>query len=162
MLVRVADFAEVFGFQEEELGDAFAGVDFGGEGRCIADFDGDAAAPFGFEGGDVDDDAAAGVSTFADADAEDIPWDFEVFDRLGEGEAIGRDDAEVAFDVDERFRVEVFGVDGAAPDVGEDFEMAIDADVVAVAGDAVGDDAGAVPLRFEGANDHVPFDHPVG
>ena len=56
----VGDFGG-FAFEEEDLGDALAGVDAGREGGGVADLDGDVALPLGLEGGDVDDDAAAGV-----------------------------------------------------------------------------------------------------
>ena len=71
-----------------------------------------------------------------------------VFDRFGQGEAVRRNDAEIAFDIDEGARVELLGIDDRAVDVGEDLETAADAHVVAVARDAVGDHAG--PVRFLG------------
>ena len=98
------------------------------------------AFPFGFERGDVHDDAASGVGAFAEADGEDVARDAEVFDGARKGKAVRRDDADVAFDIDEALRVEGFGIDDGAVDVGKYFEFARAAHVVAVAGGAVGDD----------------------
>src|SRR5690606_10249302 len=74
-------------------------------------------------------------------------------------EAVGRDDAHVAFHVHEALRVEVLRVDDRGVDVGEDLELARAAHVVAVAGRAVADDAPPVDLL------HLPrlerIDHAV-
>ena len=45
-----------------------------------------------------------------------------------------------AFDIDEALRIKGLGVNDGTVDVGENFEFASAADVVAVAGGAVGDD----------------------
>src|SRR5262249_60167063 len=63
--------------------------------------------------------------------------------------------------VGERLRVEVFGVDGGAAGVGEDLKVAAEADVVAVAGDAVGNSAGPFLLRGERFDLHIALDLPV-
>ena len=74
---------------------------------------------------------------------------------LRQGERIGRDDADVRLDVDERLRVEVLRIDDGVVDVGEDLELVGDADVVAVRRHAVRDDAGARLALDE------RLDHPV-
>ena len=158
--VFVGSFADFVALEEEDLCHAFAGVDFGRQGGGVGKFEGNVAFPFGFERSDVDDDAAAGVGGFAQADGQDVARDAEVFDRARQCEGIGRDDAAVVFDGDEVFRVEIFGIDDGAVDVGEDFEFVGAADVVAVAGRAVGDDALSVGffdlVRLEGI-DHAEF-----
>ena len=158
--VFVGSFADFVALEEEDLRHAFAGVDFGGQGGGVGKLEGNVAFPFRLERGDVDDDAAAGVGGFAQADGQDVARDAEVFDRARQREGIGRDDAAVVFDGDEVFRVEVFGIDDGAVDVGEDFEFVGAADVVAVAGRAVGDDALSVGffdlVRLEGV-DHAEF-----
>ena len=90
--VGVADLADLVGLEEEDLAEAFVGIDARGQRRGVGDFEGDEAFPLGLERGDVDDDAAAGVGGFADADGEDVAGDFEVLDGAGEGEGVGRDD----------------------------------------------------------------------
>ena len=55
---------------------------------------------------------------------------------------------------DEGALVEVLGIDDGAVDVGEDLELVGDAQVVAVGGETVGDDAFADLLLREGV-DHI-------
>ena len=153
LFVFVAYLAGLVAFEEEYLAEALVGVDFGGERRGVADLKSDETFPFGFEGSDVDDDAAAGVGGLAQTDGDDITGDAEVLDRTGEGEGIGRDEASIAFIFDEGARVEMFGVDDGAVDVGEDFELVGDTDVIPVRGDAVADDTFADLAVGEG------FDH---
>ena len=69
-----------------------------------------------------------------------------MLDRARQGEGIGRDDAHGALEVDERLGVERLGVDDGRVDVGEDLEFVRAADVVAVAGRAVGDHPPPVDL----------------
>jgi hypothetical protein len=144
--IFVGGLADFVGLEEDDLGDAFVGVDFGGEGGGVGEFEGDVAFPFRLEGGDVDDDAAAGVGALAEADGEDVAGDAKVFDGAGEGETVGRDDDVVAPDVYEVFGIEILRVNDGRVDVGEEFELVSTADVVAVAGCAVGDDALPVKL----------------
>jgi hypothetical protein len=101
LAVCVANLADFVGLEEENLAQAFIGVDARGQRRCVGDLEGDEAFPFGFEGGDVDDDAAAGVGRFSDADGEDIARDFEVLDGAGERERVGRNDDAGSLDGDE-------------------------------------------------------------
>src|SRR5207249_8855166 len=83
-LVFVADFAGVARLEEDDLAEAFVGVNFCGQWSGVADFERDEAFPFGLEGRDVDDDSAARVRGLADADGEHIAWNAEVFDGSGE------------------------------------------------------------------------------
>src|SRR5438045_3063184 len=68
----------------------------------------------------------------------------------------------VAFDVHERRWVEVLRIDDGTAGVGEDLEAAADANIVAVAGHAVGDDAGAGGAVGERVDFDVLFDEPIG
>ncbi len=90
--VGVADLADFVGLEEEDLAEAFVGVDARGQGCGVGDFEGDEALPLGLEGGDVDDDAATRVGGLADADGEDVARDLEVLDGAGQREGVGRDD----------------------------------------------------------------------
>src|SRR3546814_1651379 len=83
--------------------------------------------PAGLERGDIDDDAAARIGRFAEADDEYVPRDAEIFDRAGEREAVRRDDAHVGLAVDEAVRREILGVDDRAVDIGEYLEFGRDA-----------------------------------
>src|SRR5262249_9819616 len=79
------------------------------------------------------------VRAFSDADTQHVTRDLEVLDRLRQGEAVGRDETRVGLDVHERRGVEVLRIDHGAMHVREDLEVPPDANVVAVAGHAVGD-----------------------
>jgi hypothetical protein len=48
--VGVADFAHFVGLEEQDLAEAFVGVDAGRERRGVGDLEGDEAFPLGFEG----------------------------------------------------------------------------------------------------------------
>ena len=141
LLVGVRDLARLVALEEEHLGDALVGVDLGGQRRGVGDLEGDDALPLRLERRHVHDDPAARVGRLADADREHVARDAEVLDGAREGEGVGRDDADVALEVDEGARVEVLGVDDRGVDVGEDLELVGDADVVAVGRDAVRDHA---------------------
>ena len=142
--VTVRDLADLVGLEEQHLGAALAGVDLGRQRRGVGELQRHVAFPLRLEGGDVDDDAAARVGGLAQADGEHVARDAEVLDRAGQREGVGRDDADIAHEVDEVLLVELLGIDDGAVDVGEDLELGRAADVVAVAGGAVGDDATAV------------------
>src|SRR5690606_19813827 len=111
-----------------------------------------------------DDDAAARVGALAQAHHQRVARDAEVFDGPRQREAVGRDDADVAFDVDEAAGVEMLRVDDRRVDVGEHLELARAAHVVAVAGGAVADDPPAVGLLdlpgLVGLDHAVLFRHP--
>src|ERR1700687_379843 len=68
--VSVADFADFVGLEEEDLAQAFVGVDTSREGRGVGDFEGDEAFPLGLEWRYVDDDAAARIRALTDADRQ--------------------------------------------------------------------------------------------
>ena len=161
--VFVGGFAHFVALKEEDLRHAFAGINFGGQRRGVGKFQRHIAFPFRLERGHVHDDAAARVGGFAQAHGQHVARDAEIFHGACQREGIGRDDAAVVFHGHEVFRVEVFRIDDGAVDVGEDFEFVGAADVVAVAGRAVGNDAAAVLLfdlvGLERLNHAVLFGH---
>ena len=161
--VFIGGFAHFVALEEEDLRHAFAGIDFGGQRRGVGEFERHIAFPFRLERGHVHDDAAARVGRFAQAHGEHVARNAEIFHRACQREGIGRDDAAVVFHGDKVFRVEVFGIDDGAVDVGEDFEFVGATDVVAVAGRAVGNDAAAVLffdlVGLERLNHAVLFGH---
>src|SRR5437764_7039027 len=118
--VAVADPTDGVGAQENDLRDALVGVDLGRQRRRVADLDGHAAAPFRLQRRHVHDDAAPRIRAFADTNTQNVSRDLEVLDRLRQGEAVGRDQAVVPFDVHEGGPVEVLGIDDGAQGVGED------------------------------------------
>src|SRR5262249_8643297 len=61
LLVGVAGAADRVGAEEEDLGDALAGVDLGRQGRGVADLDGPLAAPLRLQGRYIHDDPATRV-----------------------------------------------------------------------------------------------------
>src|SRR4051794_21704327 len=97
LLVGVAGLADVIviGLEEQNLADAFVGVDLGREGRRIADLEGHVAFPLGLEWRDVGDDAAARVRGLSKADRENVSRDAEIFYRSRQRKAVWRDDAHI-------------------------------------------------------------------
>ena len=161
--VFVGGFAYFVALEEEHLSHAFASVDFGGQGGSVGKFQRYIAFPFRLERGHVHDDAAARIGGFAQTHGEHVARDAEIFHRACQREGVGRDDAAVVFHGNEVFRIEVFRIDDGAVDVGEDFEFVGAADVVAVAGGAVGNNAAAVLLfdlvRLERLDHAMLFGH---
>ena len=114
------------------------------------------AFPFGFQGRDVHDDAAAGIGRLAEADHQHVAGDAEILDRVGQREGVGRDDADVGLAIDEAVLVEGFRVDdGALSTLVKILNSSAHAGVVAVGGQAVGDHALAV-LRFRRTGSIMP------
>ena len=145
--------------KEDELGDALVGVDLGGQGRGVGDFQRDLAAPLGLEGRDIDDQAATGVGALADADDQDVSGDFDGLDGFAEDKAVGGDDDMVApggcdIDLDHEVVAEALGVDDGdiamEGGCGEDLEAGADAYIVPVAGNSIGDLARPLDGGLEG------------
>ena len=113
------------------------------------------AFPFGLERGDVDDDAAARIGRFAEADDQRVARDAEIFHRAREDKRVRRDDADIRLAIDETLRREILRVHDRGIDIGEDFELVRHPGVVAVGRQAVGDDAIAREVLDE------RFDHLV-
>src|SRR3546814_16164309 len=90
----------------------FRSVDLGRQRCRVREFERDVSFPAGFERGHVDDDPAARIGRFAEADHEHVVGHAELFDRAGEREAVGGDDAHVglALDRSEESRVGKEGV----------------------------------------------------
>src|SRR5918993_2054056 len=104
------------------------------------------ALPLGLERRYVDDDSAARVRRLSKADRQYVARNTKIFDGARQSERIGRNDADIALQVDERIGIERLRVDDRAVDVGEDLEFGRAANVVAIARRAVADDAFAVNL----------------
>ena len=102
----------------------------------------------------VDDDPAARIGRFAEADDQHVARHPEIFDRPRQGEAVGRDDADVGLAIDEAVRRKVLGIDQRIVEIGEDLEFVGDARVVAIRGQAVADAAFAA-LALDERLDHV-------
>src|SRR5581483_6438390 len=102
LLVGVADLADVLGLEEEDLGDALAGVDLGRQRSGVADLDRDATPPLRLQWCYVHYDADARIGRFADTNRDNIPRNLQILHCLRQREAVRRDQAEVAVDVHER------------------------------------------------------------
>src|SRR6185437_15935995 len=79
--VGIGGLARLLAAEKEELANPLAGVDLGRQGCRVRDLDGDVAFPFGLQRRHVDDDAAARIGRFAEADDEDVARHAEVLDR---------------------------------------------------------------------------------
>jgi hypothetical protein len=132
VLVLVADLADLVGLEEQDLAEAFVGVDARGQRRGVGDLEGDEAFPLRLKRRDVDDDAAARVGRLADADGQHVARNLEVLHRARQGKRVGRHDADIGLHGDEGALVELLGIDDGAVDVGEDLELVGDAQVVSV------------------------------
>ena len=66
--IAIGGLAALVGFKEKELGHAFVGVDLGRQGGRVGELQGDMTFPLGFQGGDIDDNPAAGIGALAQAD----------------------------------------------------------------------------------------------
>ena len=82
-LIGVADLRRTFAAQEEELADALARIDLGGQRRGVADLDRHLPLPFRLQRRDVDDDTAAGIGRFAQADDQNVARNAEILDGMG-------------------------------------------------------------------------------
>ena len=151
---RIRHLAGLIALEEEELTRPFIGVDLCGKGCRIGKFECDVAFPAWLEWRDITEDAGARVSGFSDADDEDIFWDTEIFHGPAQNEAVRRNDAAFCFTFDETFRIEVFRIDDGVVDIGEDFEFFGNACVIAVAREAVANDAFSF-LLFDERFDHA-------
>ena len=99
------------------------GVDARGQRRRVGNLQRDVALPLRLEGRDVDDDPAARVGRFAQADREDIARDAKIFHRTRQGKGVRRHDANIGLEVHERFRIELLRIDDGVENVGKDFEF---------------------------------------
>ena len=99
------------------------------------------AFPTGFQWRDVDDNAAAGISALAKADDQHIAGYAKIFNRAGQGKAVGRDDADIGLAIHKAFWVKILGVDDGAIDIGENLELVRHARVIAIRGQAIADAA---------------------
>src|SRR5690606_32782440 len=155
--ILIRDLADLVRFQEQHLRHTLVGVNLRRERRRVRELERDVAFPFRLERRHVHDDAAARIRGLAQADRQDVPRDSEILDRARQGERVGRNDADVRFDVDEAAGIEVLRVDDRRVDVREDLELVRATHVVAVARRAVRNDL-AVRTRT-----HLPrlegFDH---
>src|SRR3954467_10680277 len=110
VLVLVAGLAGFVALEEEDLAQAFVGVDLCRQRGGVRDLERNEAFPFRLERGDVHDDAAAGVSGFAHADGEPATRNAEIFARTSQGERVRRDHDAIRLDGDERLLVKFFRV----------------------------------------------------
>ena len=155
--VGIADLAGLIALEEENLAESFVGVHLGREGSGVGDFEGDETLPLGLEGSHVHDDSAAGVGGFSDADGEDIAGNTEVLDGAGQREGVWRHDDGRGLNGYEGPLVKGLGVNDGAIDIGEDFELVGNAEVVALGREAIGNDAFA-DLFFAERLDHPVVD----
>ena len=164
--VFVADLADIIrvALEKQHLRAAFARVDFGGQRRGVAEFQGDVAFPLRLKRGHVDNDAAARIGAFAQANGEHVARDAKVLERTGQGKAVGRDDADVIMKINKALFIKVLRVHHGAVDVGEDLEFGRAADVIAIAAGAIADDllAGTVDIAAAHLAGLEGFDHAGG
>ena len=154
ILVGIADRAGAVTFEKEQLCDALIGVNFRGQGGRVAYFERDLAAPFRLDGGYIDNDPAAGVRAFSDANCQDLAGYRNVFNCLAKGEGIRRNQDVIltgfsSVDRHERILRKSLWIDNFRIDVGENLKNAADANVVSIARDAEADLARSLDVLLE-------------
>src|SRR5690606_16122146 len=152
--VLVGDLARLVSFQEQELAGSFIGIDFCRQRRGVGKFQRHMAFPLRLERGHVDDDAAACIGGFAEADDEDIARDAEIFDGARKNKGIRRNNAHIRLAINETVVGEGFRIDSGRIDIGEYLELIGNPGVVAIGGKTIGDGAFAL-LAFDKRLDHL-------
>ena len=88
--------------------------------------------PFRLQRRHVDYDAAAGVGTLPQTNSQHVTGDPKVFHRAGEGKGVGRYHTDIGIHVNKAVVIEIFWVHRRRIDVGEHFELATAAHVIAI------------------------------
>jgi hypothetical protein len=111
--------------------------------RRVGDFDGDVALPLRFERSNIYYYTASCIRAFSQTNRQHVARDAEVLDRAGEGEAVGGDNADVALVGGHCAAVDLLGIDHSELAGGrrEDAELVGHANIIAIAAQAVGDNA---------------------
>ncbi len=78
LLVFVRTLADFVALKEQDLRDAFVGVDAARQRRGVGDFERGVAFPLRVEAGDIDDDAAARVGGLPDGEPLNVSGNPEV------------------------------------------------------------------------------------
>lgn len=148
-----------FAFEEQQLADAFAGVDAAIGAGGVAELQGEMAFPAGFSGGGVHDDAEAGIGALAQADHGDVGRHPQQLQRHPQPVGMGGQDEVVAVVVVmERRRLQVGRVEPLrvhhrARHMPEDQELlGGEPQVVAVGGAAVAEHRRCAVLGIEVAH----------
>lgn len=161
--VFVGNFADFIGFEKQNLGYSFVGVNLGGHWRGVGKFQRYVSFPLGFKGRHVNNDSTPGVRAFSQTDRHDVPRDAKVFHRPSQRKAVRWDDDVIGLDIDEALGVKLFRIDDRAVYVGKELELISTPHVVAIAGSAIRNDPPAVNLfnlmRLERINHAGRFHH---
>ena len=144
--VFVARRANFVCFEEQHLRTALTSVDFRGQRGGVAEFQRHEPFPLRLKRRHVDNDAAARVGAFTQANRQQIARNAEILHRPRQCKAVGRDDAAVTLKIHKAFFVKILRVDNSAVDVRKHLELRRTADVVAIAAGAVADDLLPIPL----------------
>src|SRR3546814_13191147 len=90
-LVRIAGFTWLVALPEEELARAFVGVDLCGQRRGIGKLQRHMTFPARFQRSDVNDDAAAGISAFAQTNDQHVTGNTKILHCPRQPETVSRD-----------------------------------------------------------------------
>jgi hypothetical protein len=131
--VFVAGGAHLVRFEEQDLRTALARVDFGRQRRGVAELQCHITFPLWLKWCHVNDDAAARISAFTQANRQNITRYAEILHCSRQCKAVGRDDAAVALKIHKALFVEIFRVNHGAMNIGKHLELRRAADVVAIA-----------------------------
>ena len=105
--ILVAGLADLITFKEKNLRTSLACVNLGGQGRGVAELQRDIPFPLRLKGRDVDNNAAARVGAFPEADGQNVAWNAEVLDRARQRERVRWNDADITLEINKRVLVEI-------------------------------------------------------
>ena len=88
--------------------------------------------PFRLQRRHVDNDAAAGIGALPQTNSQHVAGDPKVFHRASEGKGVGWYHTDIGFHVNKAVVIEIFRVHRRRIDVGENFELATAAHVIAI------------------------------
>src|SRR3546814_12671581 len=122
-LVRIAGFTWLVALQEEELARAFVGVDLCGQRRGIGKLQRHMTFPARFQRSNVNDDAATGISAFAQTNDQHVKGNPKILICARQRETVGREDAAVSLPIDQVRALELLGNDARDIDIDDTTEF---------------------------------------
>lgn len=152
MAVLIRRLAHLFGAQEEELADAFVGIDLGRKRRGVRKLERDVPFPLRLKRCDIHDDAATGIGGLAEADNEHVPRNTEILHRSPQSKAVRRNDAFVTGFIDKAPFGKALRIDCDAVNVREDFELIRHTSIIAIRRKAIGKHISRAKLLDKGLN----------
>ncbi len=100
----------------------------------------------------IDDNPTACIGTFSQADSQGITGHSEILHRPGKRERVGWHDTDITCEIHHIGGLEIFGVNHRRVDIGKDFKLIADTDIVAVTAKPVAHNPLAYQSLTKGGN----------